>query len=288
MVVEAMGMLQKEEAEEFQAQKGKDMSRQRWPWLEGVNWIEMLSYLGTSPLAERQISDEMEWVITGVWDNTFNGVVRAQLSEAQVDQVIDDVTARFRERNVPHLWFLGEDSRPANLEQLLVAHGWERLREGVGMAIDLAAIASPFPPPPELTIERVMDEEGVALWGTFHRYLENEQRDEPRERLYISLGLAGDQPLRHYIARLGGEPVGALSLFLGREAAGIYNLEVADHWQRRGVGTAMTRAVLEEARTLGYRVGVVAPTRESRSMYERLGFVLHREALPTYHLSFKP
>jgi GNAT superfamily N-acetyltransferase len=285
----------KEEAEEFQAQKGKDMSeqpqamsRQRWPLLEAVNWIEMLSYLGTSPLAERHVIDEVEWVITGVEDNTFNGVVRAQLSEAQVDQVIDDVTARFRERNVPHQWFLNEDSRPANLEQLLVAHGWERLREGVGMAIDLAAIASPFPPPPDLTIERVMDEEGVALWGTFHRYLENEQRDEPRERLYISLGLAGDQPLRHYVARVGGEPAGALSLFLGREAVGIYNVEVAPALQRRGVGTAMTRAVLEEARTLGWRVGVLGPTRESRSMYERLGFVLHRQALPTYHLSLKP
>ena len=139
------------------------MSRERWPLLEAVNWIEMLSYLGTSELAERQVSDEIEWVITGVWDNTFNGVVRAQLSEARVDQVIDEVTARFRERPVPHLWFLKRDSRPANLEQLLVAHGWERLREGVGMAIDLSAIASPFPPPPELTIERVVNEEGVAL-----------------------------------------------------------------------------------------------------------------------------
>ncbi len=101
-------------------------------------------------------------------------MVRAQLSEAQVDQVIDEMTACFRERNVPHLWFLNEDSRPAALSQLLLAHGWERLREGVGMAIDLSAIASPFPPPPDLTIERVVDEEGVALWGTFHRYLENE------------------------------------------------------------------------------------------------------------------
>jgi GNAT superfamily N-acetyltransferase len=261
------------------------MSRERWPLLGDVNTIEMLSYLGTSPLAERQvITDEIEWVITRVWDNTFNGVVRAQLSEAHVDQVIDEVASCFRERNVPHLWFLNVDSRPPNLEQLLLAHGWERLCEGVGMAIDLSAIASPFPPPPDLTVERVVDEEGVALWGTFHRYLENDQRDEPRERLYISLGLSGDQPLRHYLARLGGEPVGALSLFLGREAAGIYNLEVADHWQRRGVGTAMTRAVLEETRMLGYRVGVVGPTRESRSMYERLGFVLHRQGLPAYHL----
>jgi GNAT superfamily N-acetyltransferase len=264
------------------------MSRERWPLLEAVNIIEMLSYLGTSPLAERQVTDEIEWVITGVWDNTFNGVVRAQLSEAHVDQVIDEVASRFRERNVPHLWFLNEDSRPANLEQLLSAHGWERLCEGVGMAIDLSAIASPFPPPPDLTVERVVDEEGVTLWGTFHRYLENDQRDEPRERLYISLGLAGDQPLRHYLARVNGEPVGALSLFLGQEAAGIYNVEVADHWQRRGVGTAMTRAVLEEARRLGARVGVLGPTRESRSMYERLGFVLHREALASYSLPPKP
>ncbi len=260
------------------------IGRERWPLLEAVNMIEMLSYLGTSTLAERQVTDEIEWVITGVWDNTFNGVVRAQLSEAHVDQVIDEVTSRLRERNIPHQWFLNVDSRPPNLEQLLVAHGWARLREGVGMAVDLSAIAYPFPPPPDLTIERVVDEEGVALWGTFHRYLENDQRDEPRERLYISLGLAGDQPLRHYIARSGGEPVGALSLFLGREAAGIYNVEVATARQRRGVGTAMTQAVLEEARKLGSRVGVVGPTRESRSMYERLGFILHRQALPTYHL----
>src|SRR5713101_1422214 len=149
--------------------------------------------------------------------DTFNGVVRAQLSEAHVDQVIDEVASIFRERNVFHLWFLNGESRPNNLEQLLLAHGWVRLREGVGMAIDLSAIASPFPPPPDLTIERVVDQEGVALWGTFHRYLEHDQRDEPRERLYISLWLAGDQPLRHYVARVGAEPAGALSLFLGRE-----------------------------------------------------------------------
>jgi len=264
------------------------MSRERWPLLEAVNMIEMLSYLGTSPVAEKQITDEIEWVITGVDDNTFNGVVRAQLTQEHADQVIDEVARRFRERNVYHLWFLNVDSRPANLEQLLLAHGWVRLRQGVGMALDLSAIAEPFPPPPDFTIERVVDEDGVALWGSFHRYLGDGQRDEPRERLYISLGLSGDEPFRHYIARLGGEPVGGLSLFLGREATGIYNVEVAPARQGRGVGTAMTRAVLEEARRLGSRVGVVGPTRESRSMYERLGFVLHRQALPLYRYPLNP
>ena len=149
------------------------------------------------------------------------------------------------------------------------------------MAIDLSTLAEPFPPPPGLTVERVVDEAGLALWGTFHRYLDGE-RDEPRERLYSSLGLAGEQPLRHYVARLNGEPAGALSLFLGQEAAGIYNVEVAEHLQRRGVGTAMTHWVLVEAHRLWQRIGVVGPTRESRSMYERLGFVLHRQTLPMY------
>src|SRR5436309_6074037 len=114
------------------------MSRERWPLLEAVNWIEMVSYLGTSELAEGQVTDEIEWVITGVWDNTFNGVVRAQLLEAEVDQVIDDVGKRFQERDIPHLWFLNVDSRPSHLGQLLLAHGWVRLCEGVGMAIDLS------------------------------------------------------------------------------------------------------------------------------------------------------
>src|SRR2546421_2060230 len=146
MVVEAMGMLQKEEAEEFQAQKGKDMSeqpqamsRQRWPLLEAVNWIEMLSYLGTSPLAERHVTDEVEWVITGVEDNTFNGVVRAQLSEATADRIIDEVAQRFRERGVWHLWPV-DLKTSQSLAQRLEAHGWRPLAECVTMAIDLSAI----------------------------------------------------------------------------------------------------------------------------------------------------
>jgi len=107
------------------------MGRERWPLLEAVNMIEMLSYLGTSELSETQVTDEIEWVITGVWDNTFNGVARVQLSEAHVDRVIAEVVSRFRERDVPHLWFHNVDSSPPNLEQRLMAHGWVRLLEGL-------------------------------------------------------------------------------------------------------------------------------------------------------------
>jgi hypothetical protein len=35
------------------------MSRERWPLLEAVNMIEVLSYLGTSELAERHVTGEI-------------------------------------------------------------------------------------------------------------------------------------------------------------------------------------------------------------------------------------
>src|SRR5260221_612762 len=129
------------------------------------------------------------------------------------------------------------------MEQLLLVDGWVRLREGGGEGIVLSAIGEPFPPPPDFIHARVVDEEGVRLWGTFHRYLEHDQRDEPRECLYLSHDLNGDQPLRHYIARLGGGPMGALSLILGQEAAGIYNVEVAPERRWRGVGMVTEPAV---------------------------------------------
>src|SRR6266705_4380801 len=102
--------------------------QERWPLLEAANTSEMLSYLGTSPLAEKYTSDEIQWVITGVEDNTFNGVVRAQISEANADRVIDEVAQRFRERGAWHLWPVDlKTSQPLALR--LVDHGWRPLAE---------------------------------------------------------------------------------------------------------------------------------------------------------------
>src|SRR5581483_11835767 len=44
------------------------IDRQLWPQLEDENWVELLAYLGTSPLAESSFADDLSWVITGVHD----------------------------------------------------------------------------------------------------------------------------------------------------------------------------------------------------------------------------
>jgi GNAT superfamily N-acetyltransferase len=105
-----------------------------------------------------------------------------------------------------------------------------------------------------------------------------------RRRLSISLGLEGDLPLRFYVAKTGGQAVGGFSLFLGKRAAGMYDLTVVAPRRRQRIGAAMTLAALHEARKLTYRIAVLGPTPESINIYERLGFVLHRSTQVSYYL----
>jgi GNAT superfamily N-acetyltransferase len=109
----------------------------------------------------------------------------------------------------------------------------------------------------------------MAVWLHF-----DDGPREPRERLYASLGLAGDRPLRHYLAWLNCRPVGVSQLFLGRGAAGLYCVATLRDVRHKGIGTAITLAPLQDARALGYHVAVLAPSREAQSMYRRIGFEL--------------
>ena len=251
------------------------IDRQLWPQLEDENWVELLAYLGTSPLAESSFADDLTWVITGVHDNSYNGVVRTRLVDTDADRAISEVLERFRARKVPHLWYVDSDDQPADLAQRLEAHGCKQLDAGVGMAADLLALNEQIRPVPGLVVERVRDEAGLALWFEAHPYFSEDEFVEVRRRLYISLGLDGDLPLRLYVAKISDQAVGGFGLFSGKRAAGIYDINVVAHMQRRGIGTAMTLAALQEARKLGYRVAVSGPTPGSIKMYEHLGFVLH-------------
>jgi GNAT superfamily N-acetyltransferase len=260
------------------------IDRQLWPQLEDENWVELLAYLGTSPLAESSFADDLTWVITGVHDNTYNGVVCTRLEDTDADRAITEVLERFQARKVPHLWYIANSDRPSDLAQRLEAHGCKPLDAGVGMAADLLALNEQIRPVPGLVVERVKDEAGLASWFDAHPYFSDDEFVEVRQRLYISLGLEGDLPLRLYVAQIGGQAVGGFGLFTGSRAAGIYDLNVVSHRQCQGIGTAMTLAALQEARKLAYRIAVLGPMPRSIKMYQRLGFVLHRSVQVSYYL----
>jgi GNAT superfamily N-acetyltransferase len=76
-----------------------------------------------------------------------------------------------------------------------------------------------------------------------------------------------------WVATLRGEPVArGLGVFEGR-LIGIKNVYVARDWRRRGLGMAITRAIIEHGARLGAEAACLEASEMGRPLYERMGFV---------------
>jgi GNAT superfamily N-acetyltransferase len=104
--------------------------------------------------------------------------------------------------------------------------------------------------------------------------------------------VTGAPPDRHpagwfYLAWLDGTPVGTAGLFCDAGVANIVQVCTAPSARRRGVGDAVTRAALLDARTMGYRIAVLRASDAGVPLYERMGFALYC-SLDAYRLASPP
>jgi ribosomal protein S18 acetylase RimI-like enzyme len=75
-----------------------------------------------------------------------------------------------------------------------------------------------------------------------------------------------------FLARIDRQPAGTAMVFPGATGAGIFAVATREEYRRRGLGSALTRACLREARTGGGEWAVLYSSPEGRPLYERLGF----------------
>jgi ribosomal protein S18 acetylase RimI-like enzyme len=83
---------------------------------------------------------------------------------------------------------------------------------------------------------------------------------------------ASQEYMRYYLARLAGRPVDTAAQFLWAGLAGIWWVTTTPELRRRGVATAITRAVLADAAHLGYQAAMLEALPDPVPMYRRLGF----------------
>ncbi|MHB8901726.1 MAG: GNAT family N-acetyltransferase [Thermoguttaceae bacterium] len=226
------------------------------------------------PEIELGRDDGMAWTISDIPFPFFNNVFSARLQPQEVSSAIDAVVDRLGCRKVPGFWWIGPGTFPPDLGRHLEAAGFEHVVSAPAMAVDLAAVNEILPPcPAALTIEEVVDSAGLRAWCSVMTpvYQFPDFAAEAWFRMLASLGLGPERPFRHFLARLEGKPVATASLYRGAEAAGISNVATLPGHRRRGIGTALTVAVLREARRTGCRIATLFSSVMGRPVYQRIG-----------------
>jgi len=240
------------------------------------NLFEYLEYLGTSSATNvlSHKSNEIKWMLTGMPAGFLNNVLYTNFDSQNASQKIEETLADFRSKRVKYLtWWAEPDMQPSTLGQELAANGLTYSPGMPGMAVDLQNLKDDLPKSSELIIETVQDAATLRNWvkpGLIGFGISDVQVRNICFDMFDQLGY--ELPLRLYVASLNGEPVATSQLFLGAGVAGVYWVATVPEARNKGIGAAISLAPLLDARSMGYRIGILQASPMGEPVYRRLGF----------------
>lgn len=216
--------------------------------------------------------EDVLWIASGIPIYFYNGVFRSSFPSGDIRHHVDRVIDEFAKRRLSFIWQLGPSSQTADLEQYLLATGFQFDEAELGMALDLHTLqADDMPLPAEFTIKRVVNEAMLKDWVKVWVFGAPDYIALTQE-VYLELGYEGNLPCQYFIGYLNGKPVATVMLFLAAGVAAIHYVVTLPEARNRGIGTAMTAYALREAKRLGYRVAILTASEDGIHIYKRLGF----------------
>jgi GNAT superfamily N-acetyltransferase len=219
-------------------------------------------------------TEDLLLVDSGLPSDTFNQIARARLTPVDADRRIAEALEHFRSVGRPFSWWVGPGSRPLDLERRLEDHGLRAVGTELGMALEWTALPTRPPLPTGLAVQRVRTAGDLADWVAVIGSCDDPP-DPAVAAFYARAAtvlLAEECPTRLYLGRVHEEAVATSEVFLVGSVAGVYGMATHPAFRRRGIGTAMTWAALEEARRLGVGTVILQATEVGEGVYARLGF----------------
>jgi ribosomal protein S18 acetylase RimI-like enzyme len=242
------------------------------------NLFALAKHFRRIPGAEAGEGEEGIWTVTPVRFPFFNSIFRTRIEAASAGPAIDRALARAAANGVPFLWWTGPQTRPTDLGRALVARGFTRDAEAPGMALELARLPARPVGPAALAIETVEGEPALGDWlAAFRAGFGIEPEFEPPWRHWLrAVGLTAESPMRHFLAREGGRPVGTVSLHFAAGVVGVYNVATVPEARRRGIAAEATRQALGwAAARRDARWAILHSSTMGVRLYRALGFREH-------------
>ncbi len=236
---------------------------------------EMMCFGRVLPGAEVHEDAELGWFYTGrphLNDVTYTHL--AQDNSEYVDKKISEVLAYFSARNASVAWVISPITYPPQLATSLEARGFTRIGGDSNMAIDLHQMNENIPAPSNLVIKEIEDVETLKLHSPIARigFDTSQETSQSYYECYVGNGFGDGKPWHHYIAWLDNKAVAVATLLLHAGVAGIYGVATLPEARRQGIGAALTLHTMRVARSLGYRIAILAPSEMGMNVYRSIGF----------------
>ncbi len=202
----------------------------------------------------------------------FNGVLSSQSPEKEDEAFIKETIGYFRGKGIEAFtWWIDPRLPCADWETVLAKHGFHYSDDTPGMAMDLATLNN-VQAVDGLEVHVVTDEETLRTWAHIFTtgYGLPAEWESSVYDLQMRLGLGF--PIRNYLGSLNGKPVATSTVFFGAGVAGIYSVSTLPEARGQGIGAAVTLRPLNNARELGYRIGVLQSSDMGFNVYKKLGF----------------
>jgi GNAT superfamily N-acetyltransferase len=212
---------------------------------------------------------------TSPFSPIFKGAYRANLAVEDSDQAIVETIAWFKDRNAPFFfWWIGHDTRPTDLGERLVAHGFSVFeKDAPAMVAEIDNLNWDNPRPSELRLAPITNDDQLVQWK--QTFIEAFSVPEFAGQAWVDATQAvgiGKTPWQLLLGTLNSETVCCGLLYCGGGVAGLLGLGTLPAYRRKGIGSAMQLERLRIARDLGYRYAVLFASEMGYSPYLKLGF----------------
>jgi GNAT superfamily N-acetyltransferase len=202
----------------------------------------------------------------------FNGVGTTRMDSPEA---LADVVEQFKAHKRPFRWWVSPSMTPPDLAERLQAHGLRHRWDSPAMD-KMLTDPEPLEFPSGVTVEQIGAAKMPAWIDVLLRGF-----NIPAEQgaiwldAYTNGGFDPATGWRHFLAYVDGEPMGITALLLRGTLAGIYHVVTLPAARNRGVGKAVMRAALEDARISGATAAALQSSELGLPLYRSLGFREH-------------
>ena len=227
-----------------------------------------------------------------VWAVTDQGapgshVLGAKLSGDTVDACILEALCQIGAQTDAFDWLVFPTCQPADLGARLKAIGeaggpegeWMLygnigVQPGTWMVIDLTELAAGPPVADGFHVRQVVDQTLFDVWTEINARGFGSSDYSKFHAAYSRHGFGADAQAIHFIGYLDEEPVTSSTLLVAGGCVSVYNVSTPTDLRRQGFGSAITRAALQHAQSLGYRSSWIWSSNLGRGVYTKLGYVI--------------